>query len=260
MFLPLGDDNSNFTIKPYVNWALIIINILVFVFLQGAGSTEAGTLFTYSYSTVPAEILSGTDIITKAGEYYDERIMENITVPPLGETPIPIYLTLFTACFMHGGWGHLLGNMLYLYIFGDNIENRLGHVKYLVFYLLTGLIASLSHVISVKFLQTNPLIPCLGASGAISGILGAYLILFPKTPIKVLVFVMIMQIPALIALGGWIALQIINGLGMLGGRGDGVAYAAHIGGFLAGMFLIKFFDRQRDNADQQNVFKIYRRP
>src|SRR5215510_6359207 len=125
--IPIGDDNSDSTRKALVNYALIAINILVFVFLQGMGANEK---FTYAYSTVPAEILTGKD--------YTTGVLE--------PTPIPVYFTLITSMFMHGGWAHLGGNMLFLWVFGDNIENRLGHGRYLIFYLVCGIIASLSHV------------------------------------------------------------------------------------------------------------------
>src|SRR5690348_1669913 len=129
--LPIGDDNTDRRITPLVNYVLIVINVLVFVFLQGAGSNEH---FTYAFSTVPAEIMEGKD--------YAAGVLE--------PTPIPVYGTLITSMFMHGNWAHLLGNMLYLWIFGDNIENRLGHGRYLFFYLVCGIIASLSHVFATS--------------------------------------------------------------------------------------------------------------
>jgi membrane associated rhomboid family serine protease len=225
--IPIGDDNSGHKLTPFVNYILIAINVLVFVFLQGAGGNEQ---FTYAYSTVPAEIIDGRDI----------------TAGPLEPTPIPLYFTLFTSMFMHGGWAHLLGNMLYLWIFGDNLENRLGHGRYITFYLLCGLIASLSHVFATSYFSPeNMMIPSLGASGAISGVMGGYLLLFPKNRVNVFVGRGIMQVPAFVSLGIWIIFQVISGMGMLGGEsgGGGVAYAAHIGGFIAGMLLVKLFDR-----------------
>jgi len=220
--LPIGDDDSDRRFAPLVNYVLIAINILVFVFLQGMGGNEK---FTYAFSTVPAEILTGKDIAT--------GILE--------PTPIPVYLTLITSMFMHGGWAHLLGNMLFLWIFGDNIENRIGHLRYLIFYLVCGIIASLSHVFVSG---STSLIPSLGASGAISGVLGGYLLLFPSRRVRVLLGRGITEVPAFVALGIWIVFQVISGLGMLGGdkTGGGVAYAAHIGGFIAGLLLIKLFD------------------
>lgn len=224
---PIGDDDSDRRIAPIVNYALILINVLVFIFLQGAGSNEQ---FTYAFSTVPAEITEGHDIAAGV----------------LEPTPIPVYGTLITSMFMHGGWAHLLGNMLYLWIFGDNIENRLGHARYLIFYLVTGILASLSHVFATAYFSPeHMLVPSLGASGAISGVLGGYLLLFPKQRVRVIMGRGVTEVPAFLALGIWIVFQIISGMGMLGGQeqgGGGVAYAAHIGGFFAGMLLIKLFE------------------
>jgi membrane associated rhomboid family serine protease len=242
MVLPLYDDNSDRTTTPIVNYAIIALNILVFVFLQGLGNNDQ---FTYSFSTVPAEILHGHDIVTPARvvEYMGQRI----TIPGLGPTPGSVYLTLFTSMFMHGGFAHIAGNMLFLWIFGDNIEDRLGHVKYVIFYLLCGVIAGLSHVFATGVFATSEnslLVPSLGASGAISGVLGAYILLHPKRRVTVILFRFLTDVPAYVAIGIWFAFQLISGLGMLGGGSQqgGVAYAAHIGGFLAGLVLIKFFD------------------
>lgn len=221
---PVGDDNSDRTITPVINYLLIAINVLVFVFFQEMGSDEAVIA---SFSTVPREIITGKDLTTGM----------------LGPTPVPVYFTLFTSMFMHGGWAHLLGNMLYLWIFGDNLENKMGHTRYLVFYLLCGLVASLAHVFVSHFLGRDMLIPSLGASGAISGVLGGYMLIFPKNRVRVLLLRSIVHVPAIVALGFWILLQVISGMGMLGGEetGGGVAYAAHIGGFIAGLLLVNFF-------------------
>jgi len=220
--LPIGDDDSDRRFAPLINYLLIAINILVFVFLQGMGGNEK---FTYAFSTVPAEILTGKDIAAGV----------------LEPTPVPVYFTLITSMFMHGGWAHLLGNMLFLWVFGDNIENRIGHTRYLIFYLVCGIIASLSHVFVSG---SDSLIPSLGASGAISGVLGGYLLLFPSRRVRVIMGYGVTTVPAFIALGLWIVFQVINGMGLLGGEetGGGVAYAAHIGGFIAGLALIKLFD------------------
>ena len=220
--LPIGDDDSDRRFAPLINYVLIAINILVFVFLQGMGGNEK---FTYAFSTVPAEILTGKDIASGH----------------LEPTPVPVYFTLITSMFMHGGWAHLLGNMLFLWVFGDNIENRIGHLRYFIFYLVCGIIASLCHVFVSG---SDGLIPSLGASGAISGVLGGYLLLFPSRRVRVIMGRGITTVPAFVALGLWIVFQVINGMGMLGGdeTGGGVAYAAHIGGFVAGLALIKSFD------------------
>jgi membrane associated rhomboid family serine protease len=242
MVFPLYDDNTDRQTTPLINYAIIALNIFVFVVLQGLGSNYG---FTYSFSTVPAEILQGRDIITPAREviYAGQRI----EVPGLGPTPGSVYLTLFTSMFMHGGFAHIAGNMLFLWIFGDNIEDRLGHAKYLVFYLLCGVIAGLAHVFTTGVFASSEsalLVPSLGASGAISGVLGAYILLHPKRRVTVILFRFLTDVPAYVAIGIWFAFQLISGIGLLGGGSQqgGVAYAAHIGGFIAGLVLIKFFD------------------
>jgi membrane associated rhomboid family serine protease len=224
MVFPLYDDNSDRHSTPWVNYLLIAINILVFVFLQGLGTNER---FTYALSTVPFEIVTGRDVL----------------VP----TPVPLYFTLITSMFMHGGIAHIAGNMLFLWIFGDQIEDRLGHIKYLLFYLVCGVLASLAHVFTTALLAGNDqsmMIPSLGASGAISGVLGGYILLHPSRRVTVILFRFLTQVPAYVAIGIWFVFQLISGLGMLGegSQQGGVAYAAHIGGFIAGVVLIKLFD------------------
>ncbi|MGB7920671.1 MAG: rhomboid family intramembrane serine protease [Desulfobacterales bacterium] len=239
MFIPLGDDNSDRRIRPVVNYALIGLNILVFFFLQGMGGNLP---FTYSFSTVPQEILTGTDVVTQESIASDPATGERYRVPGLGVTPLSVYLTLLTSMFMHGGLMHLLGNMLYLHIFGDNIENLMGHLRYLIFYLTCGVLASLAHVFASAALGADLLVPSLGASGAISGVLGGYFLLFPKRRVRVLIFRFVSEVPALVAIGVWFAFQLISSLGMFsGGSGGGVAYGAHIGGFIAGLILVKLF-------------------
>lgn len=243
---PIGDDNSDRTMTPYVNYIIIALNVIVFVFLQGMSGDSP---FTFSYAAVPGEILTGHDIVTNARVITDPNTGDRFTMPGLGPTNIPVYFTLITSMFMHGGFAHIAGNMLYLWIFGDNIENAIGHKRYLLFYLLCGVIASLSHVFATKLLGQNLLIPSLGASGAISGVLGAYILLFPKRRVTMFLFRFISHVSAFWAIGIWILFQIINGLGMLGGsEAGGVAYAAHIGGFLAGLVLIKLFVRSTKEA------------
>jgi membrane associated rhomboid family serine protease len=248
MVFPLYDDNSDRLTTPLVNYAIIALNIFVFVVLQQLGSNDQ---FTYSFSTVPAEILQGRDIVTPARDVLNPITRDTLTIPGLGPTPGSVYLTLFTSMFMHGGIAHIAGNMLFLWIFGDNIEDRLGHVKYLIFYLLCGVIASLAHVFATGVFATDQsslLVPSLGASGAISGVLGGYILLHPKRRVTVILFRFLTDVPAYVAIGIWFAFQLISGLGMLGGGSQqgGVAYAAHIGGFIAGLALIKLFDRGGD--------------
>jgi membrane associated rhomboid family serine protease len=235
--MPISDDNSDRVRTPFVNYALIAINVFVFIVLQAGGENDD---FTYKYSMVPKEIVTGKDVVTE-----DEPVQigsgPTMMRPGLRPTPLPeLRLTLWTSIFMHGSLMHLLGNMLFLWIFGDNLEDRLGHVRYLIFYLVCGLVASLSHVALTYALNKDPLTPCLGASGAISGVMGGYMVLFPQRRVTVIMFRMLTQVPAIVAVGLWFVLQLISSIGMLGpGSGGGVAYAAHIGGFIAGAILIK---------------------
>ncbi len=252
MLFPIGDDNRDRTTTPVVNYALILINILVFVFLQGFGSNEK---FTYAFSTVPAEIITGKDIVTP-----DHHVVtftgQRVSMPGLQPTPGSVYLTLIISMFMHASLLHIFGNMLFLLIFGDNIEDRLGHVRYLIFYLVCGLLAGLSHVFATVAFAGNDeaslLVPSLGASGAISGVLGGYILLFPTNRVVVLLGWIAMPMPAFIAIGLWFVLQLISGLGVLGSGSQqgGVAYAAHIGGFISGLALIKIFEIGRPPADR----------
>jgi membrane associated rhomboid family serine protease len=239
VFIPIGDDNSDRRIRPLVNYTLIAMNLLIFVLFQGLGENYR---FTYAFSTVPQEILTGKDIVTQERIVTDPASGARMRVPGLQPTPLSVYLTLLTSMFMHGGLMHLLGNMLYLHIFGDNIENVLGHARYLVFYLACGVLASLAHVFTSAALGASLLIPSLGASGAISGVQRGYILLFPKRRVRVLFFRTVTQVPALVAIGVWFLFQLISGVSMLSNASvGGVAYGAHIGGFIAGMLLIKPF-------------------
>jgi membrane associated rhomboid family serine protease len=244
MIFPIGDDNSDRTITPFVNYLLIAINVLVFIFLQGAGSNDK---FTYAYSTVPQEIKTGVDVDKPVTvEIGDQRA--RIDLEP---TPPTVYITLLTSMFMHGSWMHLLGNMLFLWIFGDNLENAMGRARYLIFYLLTGVIASLAHVFSTFIFNDNPYIPSLGASGAISGVLGGYLVLFPRRQVRVFILRVLTSVPAIVAIGLWFVLQLVQAFGVISAgpqSGGGVAFMAHVGGFVAGLLLVKLFTRGRTPA------------
>jgi len=224
---PLFDENPRGHGPAVLTIAFIAINVFVFLVLQEAGAPE-GLAFTYGWSAVPAEILSGEDLIGR------------VPVPgggsfELTDSPEPVYLTLLSSMFMHGGWLHLGGNMLFLWIFGDNVEHRVGPGTYLVFYVAAGVVASFAQIL----VDTDSLIPTLGASGAISGVLGAYLVLFPGNRVTVFVFRFLTQVPAIVAIGLWAVLQFVNGLGQIAVSeetgGGGVAYMAHIGGFVAGV-------------------------
>jgi len=251
MVFPLYDDNSDRQTTPYVNYAIIALNIFVFVVLQGIGTNEQ---FTYSFSTVPQEILTGHDVVTAARIVTDPMTGQRLQIPGLGVTPVSVYFTLFTSMFMHGGIAHIAGNMLFLWIFGDNVEDRLGHVRYLIFYLVCGVIASLAHVFATAAFATDQaslLVPSLGASGAISGVLGGYILLYPTRRVTVILFRFLTDVPAWVAIGIWFGFQLISGLGVLGGGSQqgGVAYAAHVGGFVAGLVLVKFFEIGRRSVN-----------
>jgi membrane associated rhomboid family serine protease len=228
---PIGDDNSEITITPFVNYIFIGINILVFVLLQGLGGNDA---FSYAFSLVPREITEGIDvtgvipIVAEGG-----RVIGNIEHY---DTPLPVYFNFLSSMFMHGDIMHIFGNMLFLFIFGDNLENLLGHIRFAIFYIVCGFAAALAQV----FMDPNSLIPMLGASGAISGVLGGYLVLFPQRQVRALIFNFLTTVPAFVALGLWIGIQLLQGYLSPAGQG-GVAYAAHIGGFIAGAALIKVF-------------------
>ena len=227
---PLGDDNSDRTIQPIVNYVFIGINILVFVLLQGFGGNEA---FTYAFSLVPKEITTGIDI---TGVQIVRDALGNTGEVKHYATPLPVYFNFLSSMFMHGDFMHIFGNMLFLFIFGDNLENLMGHIRFAAFYIVCGIAAALAQVV----MQTDSIIPMLGASGAISGVLGGYLLLFPTRQVRALIFNFMTTVPAYVALGIWIVFQIIQGYLSNPGEG-GVAYAAHIGGFIAGLALVKVF-------------------
>jgi membrane associated rhomboid family serine protease len=215
--IPLRDENPSRSI-PFVNVALILANISVFIYQNFFISGGAEPLFS-RLGCIPYEFTHFVDL----------------NPPAL----VPLPLTMLTAMFMHGGWIHLLGNMLFLWIFGDNIEDKLGHLRYLSFYILCGLIASLSHI----FTNLNSQVPSIGASGAIAGVMGAYLLLFPKARVRTLlilgIFIQIVRIPAIIVLGYWMLIQVLSGFAEFGSRTvSSIAWFAHIGGFIAGSLLI----------------------
>src|SRR5262249_36828169 len=246
MVIPLWDDNADRRTFPYVNYALIAVNVFVFVVLQRLGTDEQ---FTYAFACVPAEIAQGRDLVTPDKAAEDPMTGEHFDVPGLQPMPLPLpnplaaWVTLLTSMFLHGGIAHIAGNMLFLWIFGDNVEDYLGHVRYLFFYLVCGVLASLAHVAFTYAFRQDPLIPSLGASGAISGVLGGYILLFPHKRVMVLLVRFITQMPAWVAVGMWFVFQLISGIGALGpgSQAGGVAYAAHVGGFVAGVALVKVF-------------------
>ena len=223
--IPLKDDNPT-SGKPFVTYCIIGLCILIFLMQLSSQSYQTGELF-YSYGLIPSVLMSHNQL-------------------PMDLYAIPAWLTIFTSMFMHGGFMHLAGNMLYMWIFADNIEDNLGHLKFLIFYLLAGVGAAMTQV----FIDTQSQIPMVGASGAIGGVLGAYLINHPNARVLVLIpfgfFSQLIKIRALYVLGFWFILQFIS-------TGGGVAYAAHIGGFVSGMILILFFNKKKNK--KSNIAK-----
>jgi membrane associated rhomboid family serine protease len=236
MFIPIGDDNSRRTTTPYMVYAVLAVNALVWLLQM-----KRGEAFTYGYSAVPYEITHGVDLaklIAVEGHQGEHALVR------LYPGPSPIYLTLLTSMFMHGSWMHIIGNMLYLIIFADQIEDLLGHGRFLIFYLLCGITAGFAQIAASPESQ----IPCLGASGAIAGALGAYLIKYPTNGVRVLFFRSILIMPAYIVLGVWILLQFISQISLTG-ESTGVAYLAHIGGFVAGVTLVFLLARRKPRAE-----------
>jgi membrane associated rhomboid family serine protease len=216
--LPIGDDRYEGGAAPAVTIALIALNVLAFFLELSQPSAGALQSFIQSWGVVPREYSVGRDL-----------------APYI---PLPFWSTLITTMFLHGGWMHLGGNMLYLWIFGDNIERMVGHARYLFFYVACGIAASVAHIM----FNANSSMPAVGASGAISGILGGYLLLFPRNRVRVLTRGGVAAVPAAVMLGLWILIQFVNGLGSIANTPEtgGVAYMAHIGGFVAGLLLVKF--------------------
>lgn len=219
MFIPLYDSNPRHRIPfQYVTVAIIVICVLTFLWQQSL-DPRAAQEAVYALGAIPAVI-------------FGERAL------PPDLAVVPSYVTLITSMFMHGSWMHLIGNMVFLWVLGDNIEDAMGHWRYIAFYLISGVAAAFSHMI----VEPSSVVPMVGASGAISGVIGAYLVLHPKAKIHVLVSWWVIALPAWVVLGGWIGFQFLN---VSMGGGGGVAWWAHIGGAVAGAILIPFF-KDRD--------------
>ena len=227
---PIGDDNSDRRIVPVVNYGIIAVNILVFVLLQQLGTNDA---FSYAFSLVPKEVTSGVDL--NGIQILRDSLGRTAEIHHYA-SPLPVYFNFISSMFMHGDIMHIFGNMMFLFIFGDNLEDLLGHIRYIVFYLVCGFAAAAAQIL----MGPDSIIPMLGASGAISGVLGGYLLLFPNKPVKAIIFNFLTTVPAFVALGIWIVYQLVIGYLTPPGTG-GVAYAAHIGRFFAGLALIKIF-------------------
>lgn len=216
--IPLRDTTKSAGF-PFINITLIIISVLIFLYEAALGQNMI--IFIYEYGLVPQKVISSS---SSAGIY--ERLYP-----------------FFSSMFLHGGWLHLIGNMLFLYIFGDNVEGRMGHFKYLVFYIVCGLAAAVFQFIT----NIHSEIPMVGASGAISGVLGAYIVFFPRSRILTLVpiffFIQLIHVPAAVFIFIWFIIQFLSGVSTLGTPSDtgGVAFWAHIGGFVAGLILARYF-------------------
>ena len=239
--IPVGDDPNPRGGFPIVNLAVIGVNIVVFILLQLPNDA-----FTMGFSAIPFEITHGRDLVGPMAVLLPDGSRETIVEAP---GPSPIWLTLLTSTFMHGGWAHIGGNMLFLFIFGDNVEESFGSVLYAAFYLVVGVIASLTFVL----FNPDSVIPSLGASGAISGVLAAYLVLFPNNRVSVVSFFGFFPyryaVPAIVMIGLWALLQFVSGFASIApsAQASGVAYMAHVGGFVSGLaftFLLRpFLDR-----------------
>ena len=241
---PISDDNPTRHGRPYVNIALIAISTLVFFWELGLNSLQE-TQFFFRYGVIPKELTGGLsfECLGRAGTGIIPLTSEQcarFSSPVEISTPIASWLTLFTSMFIHGGFLHWAGNMIFLWVFGDNVEDRLGHARYLLFYLATGVAASWAQIA----INMDSLTPTIGASGATAGVLGAYLLLYPFAQVRtIVIFFLIapLRIRALYLLGFWLLLQFFSGVGSLGtDLTSGVAYWAHIGGFVAGMIVIAF--------------------
>jgi len=232
---PIGDDNSDRRIVPVVNYGIIAVNILVFVLLQQLGSNDA---FSYAFSLVPKEVTSGVDL--NGIQILRDSLGRTAEIHHY-PSPLPVYFNFISSMFMHGDIMHIFGNMMFLFIFGDNLEDLLGHIRYIVFYLICGFAAAAAQIL----MGPDSIIPMLGASGAISGVLGGYLLLFPNKPVKAIIFNFFTTVPAFVALGIWIVYQLVIGYLTPAGTG-GVAYAAHIGGFFFFLSLFKIFSIGRE--------------
>jgi membrane associated rhomboid family serine protease len=222
---PIGDERVPGGPPAIVTYALIALNVLAFFVELAQPSQGALQAFIQAWGVVPREYTTTQDL------------------PPL--IPVPFWSTLMTSMFLHGGWMHLGGNMLYLWIFGDNLEKVMGAGRFALFYLVCGVAASFAHIL----FGAGSMVPAVGASGAISGVLGGYILLFPNNRIRVLTRGGVAQVPALVVLGFWIVIQLFNGVGSMAQTsetgGGGVAYMAHIGGFVAGLVLVKLMASPR---------------
>jgi len=215
--IPIRDDNPQVE-TPVATYTLIGLNILAWVLLQGFGNDDALGASVCEYGLIPGDLFSDAS---------DQRVC-----PATGG-----WSSVFSSMFMHGSWMHIIGNMWFLWVFGDNIEDSMGTARFFIFYLLSGLAAAAAQILA----DPSSMIPMVGASGAIGGVMGAYIVLYPKVKVHMLVFIMIFRVPAIAMLGYWMAMQVFGGISSMGSSGGGVAFWAHVGGFAAGAILVWAF-------------------
>lgn len=241
--IPYRDENPT-TLPPIVTVGIIALNVIAWLFIEGAGAGRAVDAAVCNYGLIPGEILQR--VPPGSGVEMAPGVVCAVD-------PSPQYWTVLTSMFMHGGWMHLIGNMVFFWVFGNNIEDAMGHVRFGLFYIMCGVAAAATQVL----VTPSSTVPMVGASGAISGILGAYLLLYPRVRVHAVVFlgfyVTSIAIPAFVMLGYWIVLQLLSSLSSLGGRQTGgTAFFAHIGGFVAGLVLIRLFAR-REYLERRDV-------
>ncbi|MAF83917.1 MAG: rhomboid family intramembrane serine protease [Gammaproteobacteria bacterium] len=228
---PIRDDNPHF-LTPYVTYAIIGLNLLAWALLQGLGGEPKLAMSVCTLGLIPGDLLN----TVPAGTSF--QISPNLWC---NITEDSSWHTILTSMFMHGGWLHLLGNMWFMWIFGNNVEDSMGHGRFIVFYLLCGVVAAVFQIMS----NTESAVPMVGASGAIGGVMGAYVLLYPRVHVHMFVFlgffVTTFAMPAMFMIGYWFLLQLVGGVGSIGAHGGGTAFWAHIGGFVAGAVLVIFF-------------------
>lgn len=225
MIFPIRDENPQINV-PYVTYCFIALNILAWLGLQGMGAEPGLSQSVCQYGLIPADLTSQ--------EFVNVR-------PVCAMDGNPDWYTLISSVFMHGSWMHLIGNMWFLWIFGNNVEDAMGSARFAVFYLVTGMAAAVAQIVA----DTGSVIPMVGASGAIGGVMGAYIVLYPKVHVHMFFLFRTFAIPAFLMLGYWIVTQLLGGFSTIGAVGGGVAFWAHVGGFLAGMALIFVFKDER---------------
>lgn len=230
--IPLRDENPT-EITPFVTFLIVIANVLVWLLVENMGQGQRYLSALCEYGTIPAEVTGAA----APGEIIPLGATDECAIGGLSRT------SLLTSMFMHGGWMHLIGNMWFLWVFGNNIEDSMGHIRFLLFYLLTGVLASAAHIL----VAPDSIVPVVGASGAISGVMGGYIVLYPKVRVHTAIpfgfYIRVIPMSAWVVLALWFGLQLLGGW-LSSSVGGGVAYGAHIGGFLAGVALIKLFERR----------------